>query len=73
MIWRQPLSYLIFIGVTPEQKPHRGDIVEYPGQFRHLRHVRLYPENGLIRIQPQSKEVHGGINGPCGELLAVSH
>ena len=73
MIWRQPLSYFIFIGVAPEQKPHRGDIVEYPGQFRYLRHVRLYPENSLSRIQPQSKEVHSGINSPFGELPAVSH
>ena len=52
---------LLLVRDGPLQQAHVGDGAENPGQFRHLRHVGLAEEDGLVGIEAEREIIEGDV------------
>ncbi len=52
-VGRQPLGFLILVGVAALQQPHRRARQQNPTQLAHLGDVGLNEQGGFIGIEPQ--------------------
>jgi hypothetical protein len=67
------LGNLILIGMAALQEADRSDVVEVPGEFGNLRHIRLHPKNRFVGIDAKGKHVDNCIPGISGEFAAVGN